>query len=181
MTLDESPKKLKRNVAPFDWDLDTLEAEKKIILLDILEATSARPEMIQSDQSMTAGLDIDSIISQITNAINEIGATRLVLDSLSILNLHAQNEAQIRTNMLRLSGALSATDVTSLIITDAKTGSIGINEFPQEAFVFDGVITLNLDASSQERRVSVRKMRGTKHIVGSFRFEISDSGISVMP
>ena len=96
MTLDESPKKLKRNVAPFDWDLDTLEAEKKIILLDILEATSARPEMIQSDQSMTAGLDIDSIISQITNAINEIGATRLVLDSLSILNLHAQNEAQIR-------------------------------------------------------------------------------------
>ena len=181
VSLDETPKGLKRNVSNFGWDLEALEAEGKIKVMDILEATSARPDMMQSEQSMTTELDIDNAISHITNAINAIGAKRLVIDSLSILNLHAASEAQIRTNMLRLSGALSAANVTALVINDARTNKIGITEFPHEAFVFDGVITLNLDPDSQERRVAIRKMRGTKHVIGSFRFDITDSGITVMP
>ncbi len=181
VSLDETPKGLKRNVSNFGWDLEALEAEGKIKVMDILEATSARPDMMQSEQSMTTELDIDNAISHITNAINAIGAKRLVIDSLSILNLHAATEAQIRTNMLRLSGALSAANVTALVINDARTNKIGITEFPHEAFVFDGVITLNLDPDSQERRVAIRKMRGTKHVIGSFRFDITDSGITVMP
>jgi KaiC/GvpD/RAD55 family RecA-like ATPase len=83
--------------------------------------------------------------------------------------------------MLRLSTALSSTKVTSLVINDAKTNTIGIHEFPPEAFVFDGMVTLNLDTDSQERRLSIRKMRGTKHVIGSFRFDITESGISVTP
>lgn len=181
VTLDETPASLRRNMSDFGWDFGPMEAEKKIKLLDILEATTARPDMISSEQSMQAEMDIDNAISHITNAINEMGATRLVIDSLSIMNLHASSEAQIRTNMLRLSGALSQANVTALILNDARTNTIGIKEFPQEAFVFDGVITLNLDTDSQERRVSIRKMRGTKHVIGSFRFDISESGISVMP
>jgi circadian clock protein KaiC len=177
VTLDEIPERLKRNVAPFGWDADALEDEKKIIIIDALLGTG-----LTSDRTMeVGGLNIDATISHIITAIKEIGATRLVIDSLSIMNLYADSEAQTRANMLRLSAALSGINVTSLIITDAKTNNVGINEFPQEAFVFDGVITLNLDANSQERRISIRKMRGTKHIVGSFRFDISESGISVAP
>lgn len=178
VTLDETPKKLKKNVASFGWDLDAMEAENKIIIID---AASARAgSLVEGQHSIPLGVDINSAISRITAAIKEIGATRLVIDSLSIMNLHAQTEVQIRTNMLRLSTALSDMDVTSLVINEAKTGAIGISEFPKETFMFDGVITLNLDADSQERRVGIRKMRGTKHVIGSFRFEISDSGITVM-
>lgn len=179
VTLDETPEKIKKNIASFGWDLDTMKAENKIIILD---AASARAgSLFKGEHSMQAGLDINSTISQITTAIEKINATRLVIDSLSIMNLHAQNDAQLRTSMLRLSSALSAMNITSLVINDAKTGAIGISEFPQEAFVFDGVITLSLDVDSQERRVSIRKMRGTKHVIGSFRFDISESGITVMP
>jgi len=179
VTLDETPEKIKKNIASFGWNLDTMEAENKIIILD---AASARAgALVKSEHSMQAGLDINSTISQITTAIKEINATRLVIDSLSIMNLQAQSDAQIRTSMLRLSSALAGMDVTSLVINDAKTGAIGISEFPTEAFVFDGVITLNLDVDSQERRINIRKMRGTKHVIGSFRFDISESGINVMP
>lgn len=179
VTLDETPEKIKKNIASFGWNLDTMEAENKIIILD---AASARAgALVKSEHSMQAGLDINSTISQITTAIKEINATRLVIDSLSIMNLQAQSDAQIRTSMLRLSSALAGMDVTSLVINDAKTGAIGISEFPTEAFVFDGVVTLNLDVDSQERRINIRKMRGTKHVIGSFRFDISESGINVMP
>lgn len=179
VTFDETPEKIKRNIASFGWDLDALEAEKKLIIID---AASARAgEEIRAEHSIQAGLDINNTIYELQKAIDEIGAKRLVIDSLSIMNLHAQNDAQIRTSMLRLSTALSATEITSLVINDAKTNTIGIQEFPQEAFVFDGVLTLNLDTESQERRVSIRKMRGTKHVIGSFRFDISESGITVVP
>ncbi len=179
VTLDETPKKIKNNVAAFGWDLDALEAENKIIILDAASARAGASS--RTEHSIEAGLDIISTISQITNAIKEIGATRLVIDSLSVMNLPAQTDAQSRTSMLRLSSALADMDVTSLVITDAKTSSVGISEFPTEAFVFDGVITLRLDTDSQERRISIRKMRGTKHVIGSFRFDISESGINVVP
>lgn len=179
VTFDETPEKIKRNTASFGWDLDALEAENKIIIIDA--ASSRAGEQLKPEHSIQAGLDINNTIYELTNAIEEINASRLVIDSLSIMNLHAENDAQIRTSMLRLSTALSATNVTSLVINDARTNTIGIKEFPQEAFVFDGVITLNLDTDSQERRVSIRKMRGTKHVIGSFRFDISESGISVSP
>jgi circadian clock protein KaiC len=179
VTFDETPEKLKKHTAAFGWDLEALESEKKIIIVD---AASARAgEELKSDHSIQAGLDINNTIYELQKAIGEIDAKRLVIDSLSVMNLHAQNDAQIRTSMLRLSTALSATSVTSLVINDARTNTIGIHEFPQEAFVFDGVLTLNLDTDTQERRVSIRKMRGTKHVIGSFRFDISESGISVMP
>ena len=159
--------------------MSALEAEKKLIIID---AASARAgEDIRAEHSIQAGLDINNIIYELQKAIEEIDAKRLVIDSLSIMNLQAQNDAQVRTGMLRLSTALSATNVTSLVINDARTNKIGIHEFPQEAFVFDGVLTLNLDTDTQERRIAIRKMRGTKHVIGSFRFDIGESGISVMP
>jgi circadian clock protein KaiC len=179
VTFDETPEKLKRHMKAFGWDLEALEAEKKLIIIDA--ASSRAGEEQRSEHAIQAGLDINNTIYELQKAIEEIDAKRLVIDSLSIMNLHAQNDAQIRTSMLRLSTALSATNVTSLVINDAKTNTIGIHEFPQEAFVFDGVLTLNLDTDTQERRISIRKMRGTKHVIGSFRFDISESGISVMP
>ena len=179
VTFDETPEKMKRHMKAFGWDLEALEAEKKLIIIDA--ASSRAGEEQRSEHSIQAGLDINNTIYELQKAIEEIDAKRLVIDSLSIMNLHAQNDAQIRTSMLRLSTALSATKVTSLVINDAKTNTIGIHEFPQEAFVFDGVLTLNLDTDTQERRVSIRKMRGTKHVIGSFRFDISESGIAVTP
>ncbi|MBU2559691.1 hypothetical protein KKA03_02230, partial [archaeon] len=179
VTFDETPEKLKKNTAAFGWDLAALEAEKKVIIIDAASARAGAE--LRGEHSIQAGLDINNTIYELQKAIEEIGAKRLVIDSLSIMNLHAQNDAQIRTSMLRLSTALSATNVTSLIINDARTNKIGIHEFPPEAFVFDGVLTLNLDTDTQERRVAIRKMRGTKHVIGSFRFDITESGISVMP
>lgn len=191
VTLDETPYSIKKNMAAFGWDFDGLIAEKKLIILDAASArigsvmrdhtSKGAGVAMKSEHMMQAGLDATTMISQITNAIQSIGAKRLVIDSLSVMKMQAQTDSQLRTGMLRLSSALSAMDVTSLIINDAATSSIGITEFPQEAFVFDGLITLTLDTESQERRINIRKMRGTKHVIGSFRFDITTSGIKVIP
>ena len=43
----------------------------------------------------------------------------------------------------------------------------------------DGVIIMRLNTETQERKINIRKMRGTKHAMGSFKFEISDTGIDL--
>lgn len=179
ITMDETPEKIRRNMKPFGWDIHALESDRKLIIVD---AVSSRLGMDSREpHKIGGGVDVDSLISQVLTAVRKIDAKRLVVDSIAVLNLYSQSEFTARTNMLRLSNLLSLQDLTSLIITEAKSASIGITEFPPETFMFDGVIILKLDVETQERRISIRKMRGTKHVIGSYKFAIGKNGITLMP
>lgn len=179
VTLDEDPDKIRKNMAVFGWDLKKLEEEGKLIILD---AVSARAGAKTKEQyAVEAVLDFNSVFGQIRHAIKQINAQRLVIDSLSVVNLYSQSEFAARTTMLRMANTLSGLNVTSLLISEAKTVGIGTTEFPIETFMFDGVITMHLDTDAQERRIAIRKMRGTKHVLGTYRFQISESGIVMTP
>jgi KaiC/GvpD/RAD55 family RecA-like ATPase len=179
ITLGETPMQIRQNTAIFGWDLKALEDERKLIIVDAISSRVG----IESKEAhkIREGMDVEMMLSQLTNAIREVNAKRLVIDSLSVMSLYSQSDFAIRSSMLRMSTMLSLQDLTTLIISEAKTDHVGMTEFPPEAFMFDGVITLRLDAESQERRISIRKMRGTKHVIGTFRFEIGENGITVAP
>lgn len=179
VTLDETPNKIRRNMSSFGWDIQALENEGKLIIVDAISARVG----VESDEvhKIGAAMDINTVLSQIFNAVKKINAKRLVVDSIAVMNLYSQSEFSARTNLLRLSNLLSLQNLTSLIITEAQTDEIGITHFPPEAFMFDGVITLKLDVDSRERRISIRKMRGTKHVIGTFKFEITQNGITLSP
>lgn len=179
VTLEETPDKIRRNALNFGWDLKKLENEKKMLLMD---AVTSRVKGMDMDLgAMKRGLDVDNMLLNLENAIQDTGAKRLVIDSLSVMGLYSENDFEVRTKLIRLAGALSELKLTTLIISEAKTAEIGSTEFPVETFMFDGVITLRLDANSQERKISIRKMRGTKHVLGSYKFEIANSGVVVIP
>ncbi len=178
VTLDETPDKMRRNVSNFGWDLKNLENNGKLIIIDAISARLGAK--VAAEHYLDATFDISSMLRKLEKAILEIDAKRLVLDSLSIMGLYSQGEHMARTNMLRMANALSG-QVTTLIISESRTENIGIREFPYETFLFDGMITLTLDPETQERRIAIRKMRGTKHVLGSFKFQIGDMGISLTP
>jgi KaiC/GvpD/RAD55 family RecA-like ATPase len=179
VTMDETPNKIRKNMASFGWDIKALEAEGKLIIVDAISARVG----VESDEihKIGAAMDINTVLSQIFNAVKQINAKRLVVDSIAVMNLYSQSDFSARTNLLRLSNLLSLQNLTSLIITEAQTDEIGMTQFPPEAFMFDGVITLKLDVDSRERRISIRKMRGTKHVIGTFKFEITQNGITLSP
>ncbi len=178
ITFEETPEKIKRNMLAFGWDLDELEKEEKLIIMD---AVTYRISGDVDEETLRSGLDVDNLIANLDDAISATGAERVVIDSLSVMGLYAHDEFEKRTKLLRLSNLLSMRRVTSLVITEARSADIGIKEFPIETFMFDGVITLRLDTETQERRISIRKMRGTKHVIGSFKFAITDRGIELSP
>jgi len=178
VTLDEPPAKIRRNTALFGWDLASVEG-KRLILVD---AVSGRTGSASSETyRATAGIDVNSITNLVQTTVSEVGAKRLVIDSISVMNLSAKSDFEMRTQLMKLSQTLSKLDVTSLVLAEARDEDMGVTTFPPEAFMFDGVISMRLDTNRQERRISIRKMRGTRHVIGSFKFNITDSGIEVTP
>ncbi len=175
VTLEESPKKIERNVDAFGWDIRKLVDEGKILIMD---ATTPRIQEVDSDL-VRKGLGIDNLITNLRDMIESTGAKRVVIDSLSVLAFNSKDDFETRTKLIRLSISLSEMAVTTLVLAEAATNEIGTSEFPPETFLFDGVIWLMLDTISQERRLAIRKMRGTKHVLGSFKFVIDDEGIKI--
>ncbi|RMF89410.1 MAG: hypothetical protein D6733_06420 [Methanobacteriota archaeon] len=175
VTLEETPKKIERNMAAFGWDIRKLVEEGKLLIMD---ATSPRIKEMDTDV-VKRGLGVDNLIANLKEMITSTGAKRVVIDSLSVIGFYSADEFDTRTKLIRLSVSLSEMDVTSLVLAEARTNEIGTSEFPPETFLFDGVIWMMLDTNSQERRIAIRKMRGTKHVLGSFKFTISDDGISI--
>jgi len=176
ITFEESPEKIRRNMKNFGWELDILEEEGKLVIMDAVDY------IVRDDidtETLREGLDVDNLIANLKEAISAIDAKRLVVDSLAVMSLYARDEFEKRRKLLQLSHHMSRRDVTSLIITEAKSSKIGIEEFPLETYVFDGVITLRLDPETELRKISIRKMRGTKHVVGSFKFSITSYGIEL--
>lgn len=175
VTLEETPKKVERNVASFGWDIKGLVGKGKILVVD---ATTPRLKEMDIDIAKK-GLGVDNLITNLRELIKKTGAKRVVIDSLSVLAFQSSDEFDMRTKLIKLAVSLSEMDVTTLMLSEARSNEMGTSEFPPETFLFDGVIWLMLDTASQERRIAIRKMRGTKHVIGSFKFLIDEEGIRI--
>ncbi len=178
VTLEEPPEKIIRNISPFGWDFKALEGEGKIRFMDSV-SLRAKGGRDVDQEVLKESLDVDNMSLSIESTIEELSAKRLVIDSLSMMGLYTQDEFALRSKLLRLSEMLSSKGVTSLLIFEATNRDVGVEEYPVEMFMFDGVITLELDRNSKERKISINKMRGTKHVIGAFRFKITDSGVEI--
>ncbi len=179
VTLEEVPSKIRRNMQHFGWDLKALEDTGKLVIVD-----AASPRVMSEGvekEVIERGLNVENLMANVEDIIKETNAKRIVIDSLSVMGIYSKSEFELRTQLLTLASSLSSLGCTTLVIAEAKTDDIGIREFPPETYMFDGVITLRYDTDSQDRKIAIRKMRGTKHVLGSFKFTIDDDGINVKP
>ena len=181
ITLEEIPDKIRRNMLHFGWNLKELEDAGKLVILDATSPrVKAEAEGIGEDV-IERGLDVENLIANLEDRIEETNAVRIVIDSLSVMGVYSKTEFELRTQLLRLSASLSDLGCTTLIVAEANKEEIGIKEFPPETYMFDGVITLLYNTDSQNRTISIRKMRGTKHVLGTFNFKITEEGVNVNP
>jgi KaiC/GvpD/RAD55 family RecA-like ATPase len=175
VSLEETPRMIERNVGSFGWNIKPLMEEGSLMIMD---ATTPRLKEMDTD-IVRSGLGVDNLISNLREMVKKIGAKRVAIDSLSVLGFESSDEFEMRTKIIKLAISMSEMNVTSVVLSEARTNQIGTTEFPPETFLFDGVIWLMLDTLNQERRIAVRKMRGTKHVLGSFRFAIDDEGLKI--
>jgi len=113
-------------------------------------------------------LSVDEMLAEIQSAVERLGATRVVIDSLSGFEvaLAPTYRTDFRESLYRLVGALTATGVTVLMtdeVVDASPGSRFTHE--RVSFITDDIFVqryVEIDGRL-EKVLSVIKMRGSDH------------------
>jgi len=165
VTLEEDPKNVVQNMGMFGWDVEGLIAAKKLLVI--------KPDVYK----------FDSIKQIIEDAIEKIGAKRLVVDSYSVMLTYLKDPYEIRNGLVQLDREIKKMNCTALVISDIKDDSEIFSTTGVEEFIVDGVIVLYLvkgqAGGAHTREISVRKMRATNHSLQARRFEITQKGIEI--
>ncbi len=140
------------------------------------------------------------VYESMTNEILSGEYDRVVLDSLtplsempiyikdtesnSDISIINSEEVPINTNLpvrrlhLRfIMDALETAETTSIVTSELPVGSSLLSRDGISEFLADGVITLNFDPTMDRRKLSVMKMRNTKHTLRPQDIEIGEGGI----
>ena len=179
ITMDEPPDKLRSHVKmSFGWDLEKLENEGKLALVD---AISSRVSAPSNEKYILRRGEIDSLLYKTANIIGELGAKRVVLDSIVSLAYQYDSIFDLRRDIQRLCYGISQLNCTFLITTEVPSGSDRLSRFDIEEFVVDGIILLKLDKENDVnvRKLMIVKMRGTDHDMKEHAFNITKEGLTV--
>lgn len=167
-TFEESPNEHAEKMAAFGWDLAALESR------GLLRMVYLRP----------VDLSIDEVMHTIVRGIEEIGARRVVLNSVSGLELALpQTErAEMREGLYRTTANLASRG-TSILLTTEVPDLLGELRITTEGFSFlaDNIILLRyVEIAGEIRRaLTIFKMRTSAHDNALREYRIGPKGIVV--
>lgn len=173
VAFEERPEELAQNVASLGFDLEHLQKQKKLFV-----------EYMHVDRNEideTGEYDLDALFYRLGDAIDTVGAKRVVLDTLETLFSGFSNESILRSELRRLFRWLKERQVTAIIT--AERGDGALTRQGLEEYVSDCVITLDHRVIDQiaTRRLRIVKYRGTSHGTNEYPFLIDEDGIDVLP
>jgi circadian clock protein KaiC len=173
VSFEETSDELAKNVRSLGFDLDDLIARKKIAI-DFVRIERGEIEE-------TGDYDLEGLFVRLGHAIDSIGATRVVLDTIETLFSALSNEGILRAELRRLFRWLKSKGVTAIITGERGDGSLTRQGL--EEYVSDCVILLDHRVIEQisTRRMRVVKYRGSVHGTNEYPFLIDEQGISILP
>jgi circadian clock protein KaiC len=177
VTFEEKPADIEANMKGFGWDLAQWRDEKRLAFVDA--SPSDRDELVIGE------FDLSGLLARIKLAADEVGAKRVVLDSLAQLFDHFLAEPMLlRRELFRIATALKDSGLTVLMTAERNSEHGEITRHRMEEFVADNVIILRnvLDREKRRRTIEVLKMRGGRHIEGEAPFTlVGGHGIVAVP
>ena len=179
VALEEHPVQVRQNMAQFGWDVKPYEEKGMFAMVDAFTAGIGKSK--EYEKYIVHDLtDIREFIEVLRQAIRDINAKRVVVDS--VTTLYINKPAMARSIILQLKRVLAGTGCTSIFVSQVSVGERGFGG-PGVEHGVDGIIRLDLDEIDGElkRSLIVWKMRGTSHSMRRHPFDITDKGIIVYP
>ena len=177
VTLEEHPLQVKKNMENFGWKVDEYEEEGKFAIVDAFTAGigsyAEKEKYVVRDPD-----DVRELIDVLRRAINDVGAKRVVIDS--VTTLYLTKPVAARNVVFQLKKVLAGLGCTALFVSQVSVAERGFGG-PGVEHGVDGIIRLDLDEIDGElkRSLIVWKMRGTAHSMKRHAFEITDKGIVI--
>jgi len=161
-TFEESAEYFRRNMKMFGMDFAPLEREGMIKILDV---------------DALRGKELESNISLMLAALEEMGGSILIIDSLTALLIACETTFEMRSFMKTIYRSVKSHDITTLMtVGTSQSGRLG-----PETFLADSVMMLEnwLDDFELKTRFIVLKMRGTDHSRKYHSVMISSDGMNI--
>lgn len=169
ISLEEDKESITSNAASFGWDVAKAIESKKLGLFK-LEPSDAKTTVTR-------------IKSDLPKFIKSFGAKRVVLDSVSLLNMMFEDDTERRTNLFNLCQLLRSTGSTALLTAEVKDENPRSSRDGLAEYTADGVVLLQSDETKEggevQLTIRVLKMRRTSHSRRVKPYSITDKGIVV--
>jgi circadian clock protein KaiC len=168
LTFEEFPQQYYNDAAGFGWDFRQMEKEGK------LRVVMSSPEVSKADLERVGG--------RIERLVQEIGAKRILVDSLSHFERLREDPVQLRAIVHGFINALKREGLTT-VLTRESVALLGEVEGSDDALAFlvDSYILLRyVEIESAVRKaLLVLKMRGSNHDKEIRQFEVTSRGVEV--
>jgi len=168
ITFEEFPQQYYQDAAAFGWDFGQLEKEGR------LKVIMTSPEVSR--------LDLESVGGMIETSVAQMGARRVLVDSITHFERLTQDPVELRALEYSFINGLKREGLTSLLTRESPTL---LGEAPQEdsdiAFVVDSYMVLRyVEMESMiHKALLVLKMRGSDHAKDIRQFGITEHGVEV--
>ncbi len=173
LTFEENADELAKDVRSLGFDLHKLVEQKKL-LVDYVHVD-------RSEIEETGEYDLEGLFVRLDHAIRQIGAKRVMLDTIETLFGGLQDTGILRAELRRLFRWLRDRKITAVVT--AERGEQLYTRQGLEEYITDAVIALDHRVHEQisTRRIRVVKYRGSTHGTNEYPFLIDRDGINVLP
>ncbi len=168
ISLEEDPDSLTANAAAFGWDLKPYLKEKKLAIVK-LEPADAKATVTR-------------VKSELPEFIKRFNATRVVIDSISLLNMMFGDDNERRTRLFGLCQQLKTTGATCVFTAEVKDDNPRSSRDGLVEYVSDGVIGLRFNERENgdvQLVIQIIKMRRLHHPRAIKPYSITDQGLEV--
>jgi KaiC domain protein len=170
ITLEESHDRIVNTATEKGWEFDEYEQEGSLAVIDL--------DPIEMANSLT------SIRNDLPRLIEEFGATRLVLDSVSLLEMMYDEQATRRNEIYDFTKSLKEAGVTTMLTSEASEDTAYASRHGIIEYLVDAVFVLRYIRSSDDFRetrlaVEIQKIRDANHSREIKPYSITNEGISV--
>jgi KaiC domain protein len=150
------------------WSFEEYIDDRKLAVVDL--------DPIEMANSLT------SIRGDLPRLVDDFDAQRLVLDSVSLLEMMYDRQADRRMEIFDFTRALKEAGVTTMVTSEASEGNPYASRYGIIEYLTDGVFVLQYVRSEfRETRlaVEIQKIRNANHSRETKPYEITSDGISV--
>jgi KaiC domain protein len=168
ITLEQTREAIVDTAEERDWGFEAYEDEGQLAIVDLDPV-----EMANS---------LDNIRGELPQLIEGFDADRLVLDSVSLLEMMYDDQAKRRTEVFDFTRSLKQAGVTTMLTSEANEDNPYASRHGIIEYLTDAVFILQyVRTETRETRlaVEIQKIRNANHSRETKPYEITDEGISV--
>ncbi|MFB6088885.1 MAG: RAD55 family ATPase [Candidatus Aenigmatarchaeota archaeon] len=180
VTTEESEEGIIKDMeSMFSWNFKKLQDKEKLKMITLKPIFPS--ESIEELNKLARNY-ISNFLRELKESVKELEAERVVIDSVSLIEMFVQNEYIARVALSSLIDTLKDLEATTIVVGTLPESSRGLTDEGIAEYLVDSIIKMEFLPVVEEydRTLTIRKMRRTDHSTDIHPFKITPDGLKVV-